>query len=131
MPQLLGGYAPQLSLNNSGDYYDQYYIHPQESAAVAWLAQKPGVLPDGLQAAQPTAFAFTSPSDVTGDQVVSGIYPLLIQSSSWVVLNYAVVHDDRAIVDVGNDAISYKYPMGVLQTNKNLVYNNGGSEIYR
>ncbi len=131
MPQLLGGYAPQLSLNNSGDYYDQYYIHPQESAAVAWLAQKPGVLPDGLQAAQPTAFAFTSPSDVTGDQVVSGIYPLLIQSSSWVVLNYAVVHDDRAIVDVGNDAISYKYPMGILQTNKNLVYNNGGSEIYR
>lgn len=131
MTQLLGGYPAQLSLNNSGDYYDEYYIHPQEVAADTWLEGKPGVLPDGLQAAVPSVFAFSSPSGVSGDQVVTNIYPELIQQSGWVLLNYATVHHDRAMINVGNDAISYHYPMGFLQSNKNLVYNNGGAQIYR
>ena len=47
MPQVLGGYPAQLNLNNSGTYYDIYYMHPQEIAAVAWLYGKPGTLPGG------------------------------------------------------------------------------------
>jgi uncharacterized membrane protein len=131
MPQVLGGYAPQLSLDNSGEYYDEYYLHPQEVAAESWLAGEPGVLPDGLSAAVPAVFSFKSPSNVSGDQVVSNIYPALIPQSGWVLLNYAIVHHDRAMINVGNDAISYAYPTGILQANKNLVYNNGGTEIYK
>ena len=37
LPQILGGYPPQLSLNNTGTYYDLYYVHPQEVAAVGRL----------------------------------------------------------------------------------------------
>lgn len=38
IPQLTGGYIPQLALNNSGFYYDAYYIHEEERRAARWLA---------------------------------------------------------------------------------------------
>jgi uncharacterized membrane protein len=132
MPQLLGGYPAQLSLDNSGSYYDMYYMHPQEMAAVAWLAGKPGVLPGGLAASFiPGRFAFTSPSDVTGQQVVTDIYPPLVRQSGWVILGYSTVHTGLAATFYDGDLLTYAYPMGFLQASKNLVYNNGGTEIYK
>jgi uncharacterized membrane protein len=134
LPQVLGGYPAQLSLNNSGLYYDIYYVHPQEEAAVNWLSGKPGVLPDGLQAPfSADRFTFNSLSDVTGKQITADIYPWRIQKSSWVFLGYATVHADVATIypSTGGDLITYLYPTDFLWNTKNLVYNNGGVEIYR
>jgi uncharacterized membrane protein len=135
LPQVLGGYPAQLSLNNSGEYYDTYYMHPQDVAAVNWLAGKPGVLPDGLQASLGAGtadmFAFNSPATVNGAQYVEDLYPVLIKNSSWVLLNYSIVHTGRAPLDSDGELIFYAYPKQLLEDNKNLVYNNGGDEIYR
>ena len=132
MPQLLGGYPPQLNLDNSGTYYDMYYVQPQEAAAVDWLAGKPGVLPGGLQADYiPTRFAFFAQSDVTGQQVISDIYPTIVLQSSWLILGYSTVHRGVVTTYYDGDLIAYAYPTGVLHAGKNLVYNNGGTEIYK
>jgi hypothetical protein len=134
LPQLLGGYPAQLALNNSGLYYDIYYVHPQEVAAVTWLFDKPAVLPDGLHASfMADRFAFNSVYDVTGKQVISDIYPWSIQKSNWVFLSYSTVHTDMATIypSTGGDLITYLYPISFLWNTKNLVYNNGGAEIYR
>ena len=132
LPQATGGYGPQLSLNNSGQYYDLYYMHPQELAAVSWLYGKPGTLPAGIQAdANSDRFAFTAPSEVTGNQVLLDLFPTTIQTSTWVILSAPIVRHDRATTFVDGDLISYKYPMAVLQRTKNLVYNNGLTQIYR
>jgi len=37
LPQLTGGYPPQLALNNAGIYYDSYYVDSGEKSAAAWL----------------------------------------------------------------------------------------------
>ena len=132
LPQILGGYPAQLGLNNSGQYYDTFYMHPQEVAAVGWLAGKPGVLPDGVQAAfMQTRFAFTAPSDVTGQQVITDIFPPLVRRSSWVILGYSTVRTGQATAAYGGNDVPYAYPIGFLQDNKNLVYNDGGAEIYK
>jgi uncharacterized membrane protein len=135
MPQLLGGYPAQLSLNNSGQYYDIYYVHPQDVAAVNWLAGKPGVLPSGLQASlgpfTSDMFAFNSLSDVNGNQFVYDLYPALIQRKSWVLLNYALLRSGRAPLESQGELLTYAYPTQLLQATKNLVYNNGGAEIYK
>jgi uncharacterized membrane protein len=132
LPQVLGGYPAQLSLNNSGQYYDAYYTFPQESAAVSWLAGKPGVLPGGVQAENFTdRFAFTAPGEVSGRQVIGDIYPALIRRSGWVILGSATLRTGRADLFYDGDLLSYAYPAGLLQAAKNLVYNNGGAEIYR
>jgi uncharacterized membrane protein len=132
VPQILGGYPAQLSLNNSGEDYNTYYTHPQEVAAVNWLSSQPGVLPAGVQAENVTdRFAFTSPGRVSGQQVIADIYPTLIRPSSWVILGYSTIHTGQASVFYEGNLISYAYPVGILQASKNLVYNDGGAEIYR
>jgi uncharacterized membrane protein len=132
LPQILGGYPAQLGLNNNGSYYEIYYMHPQEVAAVSWLAYQPDVLADGVQASfDPDRFAFTAQSDVTGSENVTDIYPPLVLQSSWVIVGYSTVHTGRATASYDGDLITYVYPIKFLRYSKNLVYNNGGADIYK
>jgi uncharacterized membrane protein len=132
LPQLLGGYTAQLSLNNSGEYYDDYYVHPQEAAGTQWLSHQLGVLPSGVQATHiGSRFLFTQPGTVTGEQFVEDAFPSLLRQYAWVILDYSELHTGQASVSYDGDIIPYKYPVGVLKTGKNLVYDNGGMEIYR
>jgi uncharacterized membrane protein len=135
LPQILGGYQAQLNLDNSGQYYDVDYMHSQEVAAVTWLEGKPGVLPAGLEAQMgPTTsdpFAFNNLANVTATQSVGDIFPALVKRSSWVLLNYSIVRADRAAVWTDGQIVTYRYPTAFLEDNKNLVYNDGGAEIYK
>lgn len=132
LPQLLGGYPAQLNLNNSGLYYDIYYTHPQEVAAISWLYGKPGTLPGGIQTdINSERFAFTSPSEVTGSQYLVDYFPTLLGRSTWVVLGYSVLETGQATTSVNGNLITYRYPIGLLEATKDLVYNNGGTRIYK
>ena len=123
MPQVLGGYPAQLNLNNSGQYYEIYYIHPEEAAAVGWLESKPGTITDGVQGFY-APYEFTSPGS-------ADIYPPLIRQSSCVILGYSTLRTGRATTTYDGDLVTYAYPIAFLQDNKNLVYDNGGAEIYK
>ena len=70
---------------------------------------------------------------MNGAQFVGDNYPTLIRKSSWVILGYSTLHTGRATTDSDKDGdlITYEYPIDFLQEHKNLVYNNGGAEIYR
>jgi hypothetical protein len=132
LPQLLGGYPAQLTVNNSGSYYDDYYMHPQEVAAVSWLGSQPEVISDGVQASfDPNRYAFTAESDVNGVQNVMDIYPPLVRRASWVIVGYWTMHTGRATASYDGDLVDYIYPLNFLKTSKDLVFNNGGSEIYK
>jgi uncharacterized membrane protein len=132
LPQALGGYPAQLSLNNSGLYYDSYYMHPQEVAGTGWLAGQLGVLPSGVQAThQETRFLFTGPRSVTGKQFIEDAFPPLLRTHAWIILDYSVLHTGIATASYDGDIIQYRYPIGILWTSQNLVYDNGGIEIYR
>lgn len=132
IPQVMGGYTPQLSLNNSGLYYDAYYIHPQEADAVSWLASEDGVLPAGFQAPlTQNRFLFTAPSDVTGDQAILDAFPPLVRANSWLIMSYSIVHSRIAWTFYDGDEVPYIYPVSMIQGTKNLVYDNGSAELYR
>ena len=94
IPQALGGYPAQLNLNNSGQYYDLYYMTPQQEAAVNWLAGKPGTLPGGVQSDFTSQrFAFNSPSSVTGRQYLTDLFPTFVERG---------ILGDRRCVDAGD-----------------------------
>ena len=131
-PQLLGGYSAQLNLNNSGIYYDVYYMHSEEEAAVTWLYGKPGTLPSGIQTdTNSNRFAFTDLSQVTGSQYVTDLYPTGIRKSAWIILDYHTVTSGQAIISINGRFIAYRYPLDLLDRNKNLVFNDGRTKIYR
>lgn len=132
LPQVLGGYPAQLSLNNSGQYYNSYYMDSQEVAGVQWLSGQSGVLPSGVQATHfSNRFLFTTPSTVTGQQFIEDAFPALLRQHAWVILDYSIVHTGLATASYDGDLIPYRYPTGILRSNKNLVYSNGAMEIYR
>jgi uncharacterized membrane protein len=132
MPQALGGYPAQLNLANSGLYYDYFYTHPQEESAVEWLSHQSGVLPNGVQAEDFTErFYFEQPPMLSARQQVTDIYPTLVRPNSWLILGWQTVRTGQATAYYDGDLITYKYPMVMLKKAKNLVYSNGGAEIYR
>jgi uncharacterized membrane protein len=132
VPQILGGNPAELNLNNSGVYVDDYYTHPEEVGALQWLGRQPDTLPGGVQAEPFTdLYFFKGPNDFDGKQYVTDIYPTLVRRSTWVVLGYSTVHTGIATASVDGDLVRYKYPIGILSQNKDLVYDNGGTVIYK
>jgi uncharacterized membrane protein len=132
MPQALGGYPAQLSLANAGPYYEYFYTHPQEETAIQWLSHQPDVLPSGVQAENFTErFYFQQASTVNAGQQVTDIYPTLVRRDSWLVLGWQTVRTGQATAYYDGDLITYRYPVAMLSNTKNLVYDNGGAEIYR
>lgn len=132
LPQLTGDYPAQLSLNNSGSYYSTYYTHPQEFSAVNWLAEQPHVVQVGVQTEDFTyRLGFIWGSEASGPQGITDFYPTVIRRTGWVILGYSNVHTGVASADVNSSLITYKYPTQLLQNTKNLVYDNGGAEIYK
>jgi uncharacterized membrane protein len=132
LPQLLGGYPAQLNLNNSGQYYDIYYPHPQEVSAIQWLGDLAASKGGGnIQSQVETDwYTFSKLQTFTGLIPVSDIYPPLIRRKAYVFLGYPTVTQDQATISDEGDIITYKYPLAFLNSTKNLIYSNKGAMIY-
>jgi uncharacterized membrane protein len=130
--QALGGYDPQLHLNNSGTYYETYYVHPEETAGMAWLTNDVAKTGANVQAgAGSYRYTFTGPKTLLRIDTGSDIYPVLVRQDSYVFLGYTNVRQGLATVSVDGDSVTYHYPMNFLDDNKDLIYSNGGARVYR
>ena len=99
---------------------------------MSWLAGKPQMVQIGVQTADYTSdrLAFAPPHG-SGSQVLTDIYPTLIQKDMG---HPGVLHGPNRAGGgdfYDGDLVTYAYPVGLLQTTKNLVYNDGGAEIYK
>lgn len=127
IPQLTGGGRPLLSLNNSGLYYDSYYTHAEEVASIEWITRyKTLGLP--IQAAH-----FSDIKMIAYGHMGAYIelIPETTKRKAFVYLNYDNVKKSNILEIIYGDVIYYRFPMEFLNKNKNLIYNNGGSIIYR
>jgi uncharacterized membrane protein len=133
IPQLLGDNLAELNLNNNGSYYDMYYTTPQEADALAWLGAQPKVLNYPIQGSWDVRkWEPTDPRSITGERVIDE-YPTLVYQSGWVILGNLVTRADMSLSlePISNAIVEYKYPVGLLQDYKNLVYTDGGAIIYK
>jgi uncharacterized membrane protein len=126
LTQITGGARPLLALNNNGLYYDSYYTHAQEVYSAEWLSQNdPQHLP--IQAAH-----FSDIKMLAYGRIASYIelLPETTKKDSYVYLNYDNVKTSNILEIINGYVVYYHFPMQFLNNNKNLIYNNGGSEIY-
>jgi len=127
VPQLTGGARPPLPLNNYGFYYDAYYTHAQEVSSIDWIAENadPGVpIQSDVYFTNVRMLAY---SDIAP---LAGLYPATIQKNAYVYLDYNNVKTQTVVQDVDANLLYYHFPVSFLDNNKDLIYNNGGSEIY-
>jgi hypothetical protein len=74
---------------------------------------------------------FTDAKNISGAQYITDIYPLLVRKATFLVVGESTVHSDRATAYIDGDLVDYRYPFKVLDQNKNLVFTNGSTEIYK
>ncbi|MGW7531882.1 hypothetical protein [Amycolatopsis sp. NPDC054798] len=126
LPRLFGGYPAQLQLDNAGQYYDIYYAHPQERAAIAWLEQH-----TAAHRIQSDRYTFSRLQTLIDGRPGDDIYPPLVQRGSFVLLGFPTVRKDEVTVFYQGDLVTYRYPLGFLDGAKNKVYSSNGTSVYR
>lgn len=127
IPQITGGTRPLMYLNNSGLYFDSYLVHAEEVYSSRWISQYSG-------AKIPVQAAHFSDIKMIAYGKLAPYIELLPETTkrhSFVYLNYDNVRTENILEIVYGDVIYYKFPMQFLRNNKNLIYSNGGSQIYK
>lgn len=120
-----GGYYPQLHLNNTGVYYDSYYMHASEIASALWLknvrSPETPLQSDSLTASKLQA--------IGGLFSIKTIFPNGILKSAYVYLGELNVKG--SIMVSVDQTLMVKTPIPFLDKQKNLIYNNGFTRIYK
>lgn len=130
LPSIVGGYPAQLHLSNSGVYYDLYYVQPQETAAISWLASRVGATTEVQSERQSDRYESSNPADFASFSVSDDIYPAFIRTDSVVFLGESVVEPSHASLPAGSDRLNYVYPVGLLDATKDLIYSSNGGLVY-
>lgn len=130
--QILGGYYPQLHLNNSGSYYDLYYLHRSEIIGTKWIGNYTQKLPNE-EKVQFDDFELGKIAPYASFRklfTLRYIYPALIQKDSYVFAGPQTLKRQSSFTYLG-DNVSYTYPLEFLDNEKDLIYNNGEVRVYR
>jgi uncharacterized membrane protein len=131
VPQLTGGYGAQLHLNNAGDYYDRFMLHPQEVTAVDWLKNDVIAGAQHYPDIQVDTNLFNESRSLGGLRAYDDIYPSDIRRDAYVVLGWANVVEGKDLEVFDGYELWLQYPTTSLRQDKSLVYNNGSTQIYR
>ena len=127
IPQLVGGAVGQLSLNNSGFYYDAYFTSKADTALFTWLDAH-------YQRGYPIKsdmFLRMKIMANTGITTEDNLTPGGISKQSYVVLaNQNVTAERVAHYYTGGALIFYQYPTNFLDNDKNLLYSNSETKVY-
>ncbi|MEW2400071.1 DUF2206 domain-containing protein [Streptomyces sp. NPDC046862] len=130
VPKVLGGYPAQLQLSNSGQYYDIYYPTAEERSAAYWLVR--GFDAEGKQSlVQTDRFTFNRQQTTITGPAVGDLFPTALRTDAYVLVGSTTVRTDRVTFSYEGDLVTYRYPLGLLDATKNVIYSSEGARIYR
>jgi hypothetical protein len=125
LPQVTGGYPPQLSLNDAGPYYRAFYASGADVAAVDWIDQ---------HLARDTSIVADSSGTATlradGRDPVEGLGPGTVRLDAYVLVD---VVDDRtaeAVVVDDDRVITTTFPLACVAEGRPLLYSQDGRQVY-
>lgn len=133
VPRATGGYAAQLSLSNSGQYYDLYYPAPAEQTAARWLeARLAQTSPQPNKVlVQTDAFTFKREQTILIGNVNGTIYPTQLNMYAYVMLGATTLRSGQATTSYNGNLVTYAYPAALLNASYNEIYASDGSEIFQ
>lgn len=127
--QLVGGVS-LVQLNNFGEDYDKFYTHESEVKSLGFIS-KISIKNDEIymdRYANLKALAF---STISTYKTFTEILPSTIDRNAYVYSSYVNTIENRTFTNYGQKFISYTFPTDFISQNKNLIYNNGQSAIYK
>jgi len=126
--QVVGGTDAPLQLNNYGSSYDHHYTHRTEVVSSNWLKSnwdnKSFIYADKFASWRLLTFGkFTL--------VFDDVLPSTIDKNAYVYLRYSNVAKNLNFKRYKGRGLIFNYPTEFLDQNKNLIYSNGGSKIFK
>ena len=119
-----------MNLNNFGEEYDRFYTHESEVKSLEWLSkyynQKDKIYLDRYAILKVYSF-----SKINEKNILKYILPSIIDKNAYVYSSYTNKINKTTRVNYKNNFLEYNFPTEFLNGNKNKIYNNGGSEIFK
>ena len=127
------GNVLRVNTSNTGMEYDEHYIHEEDISAIKWISNRYDnymyIYMDFMAIPKFKAFAGRNINKI------QYVIPNIIDKSNYVYASYSNTHGNIAFIDdiiySSGNTLAISYPFNFLNTNKNLVYNNGGAKIYK
>jgi len=136
IPQIIGKDFPGLQLNNSGGSYDELYVHETEVKSSEWLFKNRAN--DELIYADSRAYYklwFSSnvrEGKITREnKIIREVFPSTIDKNAYVYSSRTNTLKGVAYASISGDLINYNFPAEFLNQNKNLIYSNGESKVFK
>jgi hypothetical protein len=126
VPQLLGGYSPQLNLNNAGAYYHAYYAQESDLNADSWvdghLDHGRAVVADSRDSANVRALTGLFPRTGLAPGVVPLTEPVIVTSPDGQVATATAI--------VGDRVLRYQFPLECVTAGRPLLHAEGPLRVY-
>ncbi len=124
----VSGGKKRITLDLPPADYDNYYIYDRDVAGARWLKEnKTNNMP--VQSDVMANLRLQSFGNFDADNL--NIFPATIRKDSYVYLISINTSEEKAYYHYLNNTLVYKYPIQFLNTHKDLIYDNGGSRIYK
>ena len=126
--QLIGGTDISMRTNNFGGKYDKLYVHDSEYLSGLWLISNNKLLiPVNIDSRAGTKLYLSNIQLI----LLKDILPYTISSKNYVYSTYANTQEQITFKSYRGTLLSFNFPTEFLNENKNKVYNNGESEIFK
>lgn len=128
MERIFGG-PMRITMHNQEYAYEPCYIYDSEVASAKWLDENnkslSPVYADPLASLRIHAFTRFN------ENIRYELFPSYISKDGYVYMSKINTNYDVAYTSYNHNLIGYNQPVEFLEENKNLVYSNGESKIYR
>jgi uncharacterized membrane protein len=128
VPQLVGGYVPQLNLNNAGPYFRAYYADEGDLHEATWIRRH----------LSPGSYLVTDSRDTANLRSMTHLYPQEglapggIPGDAYVGLT-TVGEDAKlavAVAIVGERVLRYTFPVSCVSAGRQLVHETPQHRLY-
>jgi len=130
IPYNILGTGASLQLNNFGGVYDELYVHKTEIKSSEWLFNnrpKSELIFADNRASEKLWFS----SKNNAYNILKDVFPSVIDKKAFVYSGYTNTIEKRGFVYTEGQEIGYNFPSEFLNQNKNKIYNNGNTEIFK
>ena len=125
--QMFGG-LPTMNLNNFGNEYDQYYIHESELKSAKWLDQNREI-DNFIHADSYAELRLSSGTNISNVQ--TKLLPSSFWQKSYIYGTEENVLRGKVQANFNSTSLVYNFPLQFLNDNKDVVYSNKKSIIYK
>ncbi len=126
---IIGTGAP-LQLNNFGGVYDELYVHETEIKSSEWLFNN-RPKSELIYADDRASYKLWFSRKNDAYNIIKDVFPSVIDKKAFVYSSYTNTIEKRGFAYTEGREIGYNFPSEFLNQNKNKIYNNGSTEIFK